>query len=135
MKNLLILIVCVCSGCTVVSQNRAFPKMAFAWTKDAKLEREYRRSEKEYIEHAKRKAELSDTLKRRDTQALDLAKVGKDLVSKYGKVEAEKLVLEMWSDLTAGASTEKAKDVMWLQDQQPRVRDVGWLVSYRAEWL
>lgn len=109
--------------------------MAFAWTKDAKLEREYRRSEKEYIEHAKRKAELSDTLKRRDTQALDLAKVGKDLVSKYGKVEAEKLVLEMWSDLTAGASTEKAKDVMWLQDQQPRVRDVGWLVSYRAEWL
>jgi hypothetical protein len=31
------------SGCTMVSSNRVFPKMAFYWSKDAELEHMYRR--------------------------------------------------------------------------------------------
>lgn len=122
-------------GCTVVSQQRAFPKLAWAWSHDARLEREYRKSEDARIENTRRKAELSDTLKQRDTKTLDLVVVGKDLVAKYGKYTAEKLVLETWSDLTNGAAQEKAKDVIWLQDQGHRVQDVAWMVAYREEWL
>lgn len=37
-------------GCTVVSANRVFPKLAWAWSKDAKAERQARRNAKAYDE-------------------------------------------------------------------------------------
>ncbi len=36
------------SGCTVVSSNRVFPKLAPCWSKDAQLERMYRRQHAAY---------------------------------------------------------------------------------------
>lgn len=80
-------------------------------------------------------AMLLNTLKARDTQALDLVIVGQNLVKQYGNVRAEKLVLDAWAELTSGADPEKSKDVIWLVSQTPRVRDVAWLVQYRSEWL
>ena len=31
----------VASGCTVVSENRVFPKLAWYWSSDAKMQRDY----------------------------------------------------------------------------------------------
>ncbi len=47
-KFVLYSLVLACSGCTVVSANRVFPKMAWYWSRDAKLEREYRKLNLEY---------------------------------------------------------------------------------------
>src|SRR5438046_2928924 len=80
-------------------------------------------------------ARLLNTLKARDTQTLDLAMIGQNLVKQYGNIRAEKLVLDAWAELTSGAPPEKSKDVIWLMSQTPRVRDVAWLVQYRTEWL
>lgn len=55
-NNTILIVLCVASllsGCTVCSANRVFPKMAWAWTKDAKMEREARRSEKAYHDSLK----------------------------------------------------------------------------------
>lgn len=41
-KQLIPLALLLITGCTVVSSNRVFPKLAFYWSHDAKLERMYR---------------------------------------------------------------------------------------------
>lgn len=50
---LLIGLVCVTSGCTVCSANRVFPKVTWAWTKEAKMERESRKADKAYHDSLK----------------------------------------------------------------------------------
>lgn len=38
----------LCSGCTVCSANRVFPKLAWRWSHDGQLERDARKSDKAY---------------------------------------------------------------------------------------
>lgn len=49
MKRIAFLIGMTClflSGCSVVVQNRVFPKLDWYWSKDAQMERDYTRQEK-----------------------------------------------------------------------------------------
>lgn len=48
MKRLLPFALILLAGCTVVSSNRVFPKLAVYWSKDAQLERMYRRQHEAY---------------------------------------------------------------------------------------
>ncbi len=48
MRNLAALALLLLAGCTVVSANRTFPKLAFYWSHDAKAERAARASAKAY---------------------------------------------------------------------------------------
>jgi len=48
LKYFLILLF-LCSGCTIVTYNRAFPEFTWCWSKDAKMQR----SEKKIIEEEK----------------------------------------------------------------------------------
>lgn len=41
-------------GCTVVCQNRVFPKLAWYWSADAKAERAYSRAERNAVENYNR---------------------------------------------------------------------------------
>jgi hypothetical protein len=47
LRTLFLSLLLLQTGCTVVSQNRVFPKLSWYWSDDAKAEREYRRQEKE----------------------------------------------------------------------------------------
>lgn len=47
-NKILALCLLLLSGCTVVSSNRVFPKLALYWSDDAKLERMYRRQHQAY---------------------------------------------------------------------------------------
>lgn len=38
-KNKLVLLLVLCSGCTMVSNDRIFPKLTWAWTAEAKEQR------------------------------------------------------------------------------------------------
>jgi hypothetical protein len=76
-------------------------------------------------------ADLQSQLARRDTEILDLEAVGKALVSKWGKSAALWAVYNAWP---AGAPISKACDVLWLQDQPARVRDVAWMVCFKDQW-
>jgi hypothetical protein len=80
-------------------------------------------------------AGLINTLHARDTNVLDLVEVGKDLVKKYGRDRSDKIVRLAWAHLTSAKDPAMAGDVMWLQHQSPRVRDVGWMLTYESEWL
>lgn len=67
MKRLLyILLLVPFVGCTVVSQNKAFPSLHWYWSKDAKLERYYReqnkKSKAEYDERQKETRKLGEAL-------------------------------------------------------------------------
>lgn len=67
MKRLLyILLLVPLVGCTVVSQNKAFPSLHWYWSKDAKLERYYREQNKkskvEYDERQKETRKLGEAL-------------------------------------------------------------------------
>lgn len=74
-------------------------------------------------------------LRERDDKPVDLIVIGHKLINEYGKRSAEGTVLSLWYELTCGEHASKASDVLWLQEQPPRVRDTAWLVRYRSEWL
>src|SRR6266478_2820791 len=44
MKTVLALACCLIAGCTVISANRTFPKLAWYWSADAKAQRSERRA-------------------------------------------------------------------------------------------
>jgi hypothetical protein len=79
--------------------------------------------------------ELLNTLALRDTKILDLAQVGQELANKYGKSTALAAVQKAWDDQSKATPKARVADVMWLQDQPPRVRDIAWLLHYQTEWL
>jgi hypothetical protein len=70
----------------------------------------------------------------RDKATVDLTLIGADLVDHYGDAKAWDTVTEEWFLLTQWTPLEQAKDVMWLQDQPARVRDLAWLIQFRAQW-
>lgn len=51
---LALLLALVFTGCTVCTANRVFPKLTWAWTRDAKLQRESDAREKAYAESLKK---------------------------------------------------------------------------------
>lgn len=50
------------TGCTIVSQNKAFPSLHWYWSKDAKLERYYRKQNAEYDAQQKAAKQLGEAL-------------------------------------------------------------------------
>lgn len=78
---------------------------------------------------------LLKSLARRDTDILDLAKVGTNLVHQHGATNAYEIVRGAWDVLGKTNATDKAKDVVWLSSQPPRVRDIAWMLAYSNEWL
>lgn len=48
MKNLILFLLLICSGCTVISNDRVFPKLAPFWTAEAKAQRESNARQKAY---------------------------------------------------------------------------------------
>lgn len=80
-------------------------------------------------------ARLLADLDKRDTDILDLAVVGRNLEHDLGQAMAAGVVVKAWNDLTNHAPGALAGDVMWLQDQKPRVRDVAWLYHFPEQWM
>ncbi len=78
---------------------------------------------------------LAKVLPQRDTQTMDLVVVGKDMVKQFGQSAAFVGLISYWRDVSNNASTNKVSDVIWLQDQPPRVRDAAWLLQYHDQWL
>ena len=42
-------ILLICSGCTIISTNRVFPKFAWYWSKDAQIQRDYNKLHNEEV--------------------------------------------------------------------------------------
>lgn len=76
-------------------------------------------------------ADLRHLLDLRATSSVDLEAVGKSLVKKWGRDGASYAVYSAWP---AHQSVTNACNVIWLQDQPARVRDVAWLICYRQQW-
>jgi hypothetical protein len=79
--------------------------------------------------------ELLTVLSGRDANTMDLVKVGQTLIQKYGRVTAVAAVQKAWDDQSTSAPHARAKDMMWLQSQKPRVRDLAWLLNFQEEWV
>lgn len=126
-SSICILALALLSGCTVISYDRVFPKLAFYWSADAKYQRAQNLLEKS-------KVYLWGRISERDTKIVDLAKVGKSMVNKFGEDQAIKTITEVWNEQTGSQPAAKAGDAMWLQDQPPRVRDLAWLINFQSEW-
>jgi len=77
-------------------------------------------------------AVLVAQLHRRDAELVDLAAVGLDLIRRFGRERALACVGRCWRSLTIEPMS-RAGDVLWLQEQQPRVRDLAWLITI-APW-
>ena len=80
-------------------------------------------------------AEVRHALIHRDSEIVDLALVGKDLVKNFGPKLAWQAVTEVWDELTGGAPLSRASDVIWLQDQGAHTQSVAWLIQFRQEWM
>lgn len=78
---------------------------------------------------------LLQILERRDTDIVDLAKVGSGLVRKFGQTVALQAVQDAWKTFGVTDNIEKARDSVWLSSQPPRVRDVAWMLAHTNEWL
>jgi len=78
---------------------------------------------------------LAKVLPQRDTQTMDLEVVGRDLVKQFGQSAAFVGLISYWREVSKDASTNKIIDVVWLQDQTPRVRDAAWLLNFHERWL
>lgn len=75
---------------------------------------------------------LLNQLADRDSKVVDLCAVNQQLSARYGAPAAPAVVRHLWAGLS-GEPLEKAADVVWLQGQNPRVRDVAWLISYAGD--
>lgn len=122
-----ILALALCAGCSIVSYDRVFPKLTWYWSAEAK----YQRAENILD---KSKVYLWGRLSERDTKIVDLAEVGKSMVLKYGSDQSIKTITEVWNEQTGSQPATKAGDVIWLQNQSTRVRDLAWLINFQSEW-
>lgn len=133
---LIAVIALMLAGCTVVSSNRVFPKLAWSWSADAKEQRTERREAavqgKKYHDCL---AELSQQLTLRRSQAVDLAAVGQKLADKYGAPLVMNTILGEWESGTTNLYSQTlACDVMWVQQQAPREQDLSWMLCFHSEW-
>lgn len=126
MKSLnLVLLTVILVGCTV---RGGFPRfLRKGEASDSAIAKDER-------QRAAARLALPLLLAERDTKIIDLAAIGKTMVNKYGAWNTEAALWELWGSLTHNASSEKIRDVIWLQDQGARVRDVAWMLYYTAEW-
>lgn len=125
MKTILLLICLqLLTGCSVVSNNRVFPKLTWYWSRDADLQRSEQRN-----------SWLMHELVARDTKVVDLIGVGERLVDKFGKRHALETVTECWRLESYGSPVAKASDVIWLVNQTPRVQELAWMLTFQKEWL
>lgn len=123
---ILLLLLC---GCTV---RGGFPRfLRKGEASDGAIAKEMKQREQAKIDLTAFLSKL-DT---RGTETLDLVAVGKSLVKSYGADASRWAVWDLWGTLTTNAPASKVCDVIWLQGQRPRVRDVAWLLCYKDEWL
>jgi hypothetical protein len=136
MKRLIPFFLILISGCTVVSNDRVFPKLAWYWSADAKEQRKERHEASVQGQNYRDcLAELSQQLTLRRSQVVDLAAVGKKLADKYGVPTVMNAVLGEWQSGTTNIYTQAlACDVMWIQNQAPREQDLSWLLCFHSEW-
>lgn len=78
---------------------------------------------------------FTNRLSQRDTEPMDLERLGRVMVNDYGSNITWQVVTAAWTNYSAAAPLDQATNVMWLVNQSPRARDTAWLINFRQEWM